>query len=151
MAVIATAALLTVFLTGQEGSPQHVALVGIDVKELESANIKLFVPDGTPKIGAEQAQEAVNSGGNPFGLPVQQVELARLVQEGPDGPYRDKLVWVVVLGDGTVHQMDAPGPATDPGDGTPISYSYSLAVVDAMTGEFIFATFGPLPPNYSPS
>lgn len=136
---------LGLLFSAQEGSPQPVVLAGIDVRELEAVNIKLLVPDELAKVSAEQAREALNAGGNPFDLPVQQVELARLVQEGPDGPYRDNLVWVVVLGDGTSRQMHLPGSGVlDRGaDRKPVSYTYSIAVVDALTGELIFTTFGP--------
>ena len=148
IAVIAAVGSFSVFLTGQEGSPQPVVLAGIDVEELACVNIKLLVPDGLPKVTAEQARETA-SAADPFDLPVQQVAPVRLVQGGPNGLGRDNLVWVVVLGDGSVRQMDVPGPGLDRGDSRGVSYTYAVVLVDALTGEFIFEQFGPLPPGYA--
>ena len=40
---------LGLLLMAQEGSPQSVDLTSIDLKQLESVNIKLLVRDGSPK------------------------------------------------------------------------------------------------------
>jgi len=128
----------------QEGSPQSVDLTSIDLKQLESVNIKLLVRDGSPKVSAARAEEVVNASGNPFGLPVREVALARLAQDGPNGLGRDELVWVVVLSDGTERQMLLPGPAQDRGtDRKPVTYSYAVSLVDANSEELAFTQFGP--------
>ncbi len=143
----AAALVLALLLTGQEGPPQSIALAGIDVEELACVNIKLLVPDGAPNVTAEKAREAAKAG-DPFNLPVQQVVLARLAQDGPNDLGRDNLVWVVVSGDGTVRQMGVPGPMGDEASRS-VPYTYGLALMDALTGEFIFEHYGPLPPNYT--
>lgn len=146
--LVAAALVVALMTTAQEGPPQPVALAGIDVEELACVNIRLLVPDGAPRVSAATARETAGAA-DPFDLPVQQVVLARLVQDGPNGLGRDNLVWVVVLGDGSVRQIGVPGPALDRGSSTPVSYSYAVALVDALTGEFIFEHFGPLPPDYA--
>lgn len=147
MGLIAATLVLGLVLTGQEGSPQPLQLPGIDVKDLECFHIKLLVPDGAPKVSAEQAREIAKSG-DPFGLPVTQVALARFVEDGPDGVLRENLVWAVVSGDGSVREIGVPHP---PGEGykDSLPYTYDLALVDALTGEFISGMYGPPPPEYT--
>jgi len=142
--------VLALVLIGQEGSPQPIALPGVAVRDLECLHMKLLVPDEAPKVSAEQARESAKMGG-PFDLPVQHVALARFVEDSPEGPLHDNLVWAVVSGDGTVHQFDGPGGPLRQEERvrTPSFYTYALALVDASTGDLIFGMLGPPSPEYT--
>jgi hypothetical protein len=136
--------------TAQGPPPQLITLPGISVAELECFNLKLLLPDGDPNVSAERAREVAEAA-DPFDLPVQQTVLARLVREGPpELVYRDNLVWVVVLSDGAVHQWNGPGGSGLPNDSVkrPMSFTYDLVLVDAMTGEVALGMFGPASPEY---
>jgi len=149
--LIATSLFVALIGTAQGPPPQLIMLPGIDVAELQRCgNLKLLLPDGAPNISTERAREVAEAA-DPFDLPMQQTVLARLVREPSELVYSDNLVWVVVLSDGAVHQLDGPsGPALEDGSGVrrPVLFTYAVALVDALTGEFIVETFGPANPAY---
>jgi hypothetical protein len=135
----------------QEDSPQSIELTGVASQDLECLHMKLLEPERGPKVSADQALETATEAGGPFGLPVQQVVLATLVQEGPEGNLRDNLVWAVVSSDGRVRQFDGPsGPGLEAGAVRKSkSIAYELALVDALSGEFLFGMYGPPSPGYT--
>jgi hypothetical protein len=110
--------------------------------------MKLLVPDGAPKVSAEEARETAQADPNPFRLPVQQIALARFVEDSPEGPVHDNLVWAAVLGDGTVREIGLPDPQGE-GYRDSMPYTYALVLVDALTGEVIFGIYGPPLPEYT--
>jgi hypothetical protein len=110
--------------------------------------MKLLVPDGAPKISADVARETAHAAPNPFRLPVQQVALARFVEDSPEGLLHDNLVWAAVLGDGTVREIGLPHPEGE-GYRDSMPYTYELVLVDALTGEVISGMYGPPLPEYT--
>jgi len=149
--LIATALFVALIGTAQGPPPQFITLAGVNVADLKCFNIKLLVPDGAPDVSAEEARKAAEAA-DPFDLPVQQTVLARLVRDGPpELVYRDSLVWVVVLTDGTVHELSGPGGSAvqDNSARKPLSFTYDLVLVDALTGEVALGMFGPPSPEYA--
>jgi hypothetical protein len=148
--LVAATVFLALIGTAQGPPPQLTALHGVDVAELQRCgNLKLLVPDGAPRVSAEQAR-ATAEAADPFDLPVQQSVLARLVREPSELVYRDNLVRVAVLSDGAVHQFDGPsGSALESGIRRPVLFTYDLVIIDAMTGEVALGMYGPPSAEYA--
>jgi hypothetical protein len=161
----AVAVLSIVLLTATaKGGETHLELAGVSSKELkDSRGIDLFVPaeDSAPQISKERAETTgaesqVSSSDS--SVKAREVVLARLVNNEVKPPI-DRLVWVVNLDPSTVKiEQIGGGPIQGTAIATPDSplvLQYSLAIIDAKTGELLYnistaTQDGPPPPTPLP-